>query len=184
MPLDAPLGNAGGWATPFSAACPRQSAPFYNPRMIIKVYGEFWSRSRVDWKKQTLPGKRKGKGPCDIWNQSGIYALYKDFAIVYVGQSDSRGIGVRLREHCKGRLAERWDSFSFFGICVVDKQGQAKPASRMSVEPKSAITSLELLAILLSDAPLNRARGNFPGADKVWQVGTRNAGQLCAARGC
>jgi hypothetical protein len=139
--------------------------------MIIKVYGEFWSRNRVDWTARKLLGIRKGKRPCDIWNQRGVYALYKDFRIVYVGQADSRGIGVRLCEHCKDRFAERWDSFSFFGICDVDRQGRAKPARRVTVLPASVIKSLELMAILLSDAPLNRARGRFPdGAEKVWQL--------------
>lgn len=48
---------------------------FYNPHMIIKVYGEFWNRSRVDWGGSALPGIRVGKRHCDICNQSGIYAL-------------------------------------------------------------------------------------------------------------
>ena len=84
--------------------------------MIIKVYGEFWSRDRVDWKARQLPGVRKGKKPCDVWNQWGIYALYEDFRIVYIGQADNRAMGKRLDEHRKDRFAERWDSFSFFGM--------------------------------------------------------------------
>jgi len=146
------------------------SSEFIIGRMIIKVYGEFWSRSRVDWSARELLGVRKGKRSCDIWGQRGIYALYKDFRIVYVGQADTRGLGARLCEHCKDRFAERWDSFSFFGICDVDRHGRAKPARRLTVFPTSVIRSLELLAILLSDAPLNRARGRFPEAEKVWQT--------------
>jgi hypothetical protein len=145
----------------------------YNPRVIIKVYGEFWNRSRVDWMARELLGVRKGRRRCDIWNQRGIYALYKDFRIVYVGQADSRAIGARLSEHRTDRFAERWDSFSFFGICEVDGHGKAKSARRVTVPPASVIKSLELMAILLSDAPLNRARGKFPdGAEKVWQLET------------
>jgi hypothetical protein len=109
-----------------------------------------------------LLGVRKGKRRCDIWNQRGIYALYKDFRVVYVGQADSRGIGVRLCEHRTDRFAERWDSFSFFGICGVDRNGRATSARQVTVPPTSLIRSLELIAILLSDAPLNRARGKFP----------------------
>jgi len=145
-------------------------------RMIIKVYGEFWSRHRVDWTARKLLGVRKGKKGCDLWNQRGIYALYKDFRIVYIGQADSRGIGVRLCEHRTDRFAERWDSFSFFGICKVGKDGAAKSAQRVTVTPTSVIRSLELMAILLSDAPLNRARGRFPDAEKVHQLEPKGEG--------
>jgi hypothetical protein len=138
--------------------------------MIIKVYGQFWSRDRVNWATRELLGVRKGKKRCDIWDQRGIYALYKDFQVVYVGQADSRGIGVRLAEHRTDRFAQRWDSFSFFGICEVDQHGKAKPAKKVTVPPTSLIKSLELIGILLSDAPLNRARGKFPDSEKVRQI--------------
>lgn len=138
--------------------------------MIIKVYGEFWNRNRVDWTAREMWGVRKGKKRCDIWDQRGIYALYKDFRIVYVGQADGRGIGVRLCEHRTDRFAERWDSFSFFGICEVDKHGKARPAKQLAVPPTSIVRSLELIGILLSAPPLNRARGRFPDAEKVYQL--------------
>ena len=139
--------------------------------MIIKVYGEYWSRNRVDWTTRKLVGKMKGKRAFDGWNQRGIYALYNNFEIVYVGQADSRGLGVRLSEHLTDRFGERWDSFSFFGICELDAKGAAKRAAEVTVGPSSVIRSLELMAILLSDARLNRARGRFPdGAEKAWQV--------------
>jgi hypothetical protein len=139
--------------------------------MLIKVYGELWSRQRVDWTKKKLVGVRKGKRTCNAWEQRGIYALYEHFRLVYVGQADSRGIGVRLNEHRTDRFAERWDSFSFFGICAVAQDGAAMPVGDFHVAPSSVVKSLELMAILLSNAPLNRARGKFPdGAEKVFQV--------------
>jgi hypothetical protein len=143
----------------------------YNFAMLIKVYGELWSRHRVDWAKKNLIGVRKGKRVCNVWEQRGIYALYEHFKLVYVGQADSRGIGVRLNEHRTNRFGERWDSFSFFGICSVAEDGTAMPVGDFHVAPASVVKSLELMAILLSDAPLNRSRGKFPdGAEKVWQL--------------
>lgn len=59
---------------------------------------------------------------------------------------------------------------SFFGICEFDKDGKAKPAKQVTVPPSSVIRSLELIGILLSAPPLNRARGRFPDAEKVWQL--------------
>lgn len=138
--------------------------------MIVKVYGQFWNRNRVDWTAREALGTMKGKRRCDIWDQRGIYALYKDFRLVYVGQADNRGMGVRLGEHCKDRFAERWDSFSFFGICELDRFGNAKPRQTVTITPTSLIRSLELIGIILSDPPLNRARGRFPEAEKVRQI--------------
>jgi hypothetical protein len=40
--------------------------------MLIKVYGEFWSRQRVDWSKKQLAGVRKGKPACNLWEERGI----------------------------------------------------------------------------------------------------------------
>lgn len=139
--------------------------------MIIKVYGEYWSRDRVDWSRRAMLGVRKGKKPCNVWQQRGIYALYKDFELAYVGKADTRHMGVRLKEHTTDRFAERWNAFSFFGICEVDAHGNAKQPVEFAVGSSTVIRSLELLAILLANAPLNRARGKFPdGAEKVWQI--------------
>lgn len=63
--------------------------------MLIKVYGEYWSRSRVDWAARRLLGNSKGKKTFDSWNQRGIYALYKDFDLYTSGKQ-------RLEESAHG----------------------------------------------------------------------------------
>ena len=64
--------------------------------MIVKVYGEFWSRNRVNWTARELLGTSAESMPSTRTLES-----------FYVGQPDSRGIGVRLCEHRTDRFAER-----------------------------------------------------------------------------
>jgi len=53
------------------------------------------------------------------------------------------------------------------------KQGRGGPAvQEANGDPEAVIRSIELMAILLSNTPLNRARGKFPGSRKVWQRDT------------
>jgi hypothetical protein len=135
--------------------------------MIIKTYGEFWSRDGIDSSKREILGRRKNRDiRCNMWDQRGVYALYDNFKIVYVGQADDRGIGRRLTEHSRDRLRKRWDSFSWFGVQDFDNRGKPRPYKGIRSTQTEAIRSLELLAILMSDAPLNRQQGKFPGAEK------------------
>jgi hypothetical protein len=51
--------------------------------------------------------------------QIGVYALYQDFKIVYVGQagdSPTTSMFARLRAHKGDHLAGRWNMFSWFGL--------------------------------------------------------------------
>jgi hypothetical protein len=124
----------------------------------------------VDWTAREVVGVRKGKRRCDTWNQRGVYALYKDFRIIYVGQADSRGIGVRLCEHRVDRFAEPWHSFSFFGICEVDRHGEAKPARRVTVPPTSVIRSLCFEREIL-DSVASGSLGSFLGERRCTRGG-------------
>ena len=97
--------------------------------MLIRTMGLFWKRDDVFWGKQknrgTLlginPNTKKGE-PTDFWSQIGVYALYADYHLAYIGQTSS--IGTRLREHLKDDLAGRWDTFSWFGVRKVNKDSQ------------------------------------------------------------
>lgn len=150
--------------------CATPKVPYYFC-MIVKTYGEFWSREGINSSKREILGRRRNNVVrCNMWDQRGIYALYDNFRIVYVGKADDRGIGRRLTEHCKDRFRKRWDSFSWFGVQDFDKRGKPRPYKSVRSTQREAIRSLELLAILMSDAPLNRQQGRFPGAEKVWQV--------------
>jgi len=72
-------------------------------------------------KKGRLLGNRNRKPfskPIDFSLQIGVYALYADFDLVYVGQVGGGGSNRllnRLRDHNK-KLAGRWNRFSWFGL--------------------------------------------------------------------
>ena len=85
---------------------------------LIRAYGEHWSRYAINWKKgEELGGERRHlqKGNQELrdvnaWDQTGIYVLERDFAIVYVGKAD-KCLGKRLKDHTADHLAARWDTF-------------------------------------------------------------------------
>ena len=86
----------------------------------IDSFGIYWSRADAGIKKIQLSGQDLEGEEVDKTNVQGIYVLYRNDRIVYVGRaiSQSRGIGVRLTDHTatRARLKNRWDSFSFFEI--------------------------------------------------------------------
>jgi len=60
----------------------------------------------------------------DFRSQKGVYVLYQDFDIVYIGQAGSgrggRSIFDRLKSHTSDtNLRSRWNKFSWFGVCDV-----------------------------------------------------------------
>src|ERR1700680_4765828 len=89
------------------------------------------SESLLGW--QNNPGSLRGAAsrgpnsvPVEFREQRGIYALYANYDLVYVGQTgagDDR-LFKRLKVHRTDHLAERWDRFSWFGTQWVTKQHQ------------------------------------------------------------
>jgi predicted GIY-YIG superfamily endonuclease len=49
----------------------------------------------------------------------GVYALYYEHDLLYVGQTFHQNLGDRLKQHLKDEKATRWDSFSWYGIMKV-----------------------------------------------------------------
>jgi len=76
---------------------------------IVHNMGLFWKRDLVRWRgnrgvgRARLAGQRqtaKRRGEVNFWKQSGIYALYADYRLIYVGQaglSDRSFLGSRLK---------------------------------------------------------------------------------------
>lgn len=108
----------------------------------------------------------------EAWGQRGIYAIYSDFKLVYVGEAiSSEGIGARLfAHHSKPQLHGRWDSFSWFGIDGYNADGKPVPYQPIKVTAPTIARTLELVAILVADPPMNRAQGRFKGAERIDQA--------------
>ena len=139
--------------------------------MLFRTIGLYWKRSDVFWGRPKNPGKLLGRkksekrgGVVDFWNQAGVYVLYSNFKIVYVGQAGgkARGLGRRLRHHTMDDLAGRWDTFSWFGMLQVKKNWELaeKPELRAS-ELQNILNMVEGVLIAAAEPPLNRQGGRF-----------------------
>jgi len=152
--------------------------------ILIKTYGEFWNPELVNWNKSwKLLGKRRSdsRGPdINVYEERGVYVLYKDYIPVYVGKADRQSIGYRLQLHRQNwRKGPRWDRFSWFGILglrVNDKLRSRKEAFHPSTE--ELIATLEALLIVAIDPRLNSRREKFKNAVRLYQSDTESPVEL------
>ncbi|MFT9774190.1 hypothetical protein ACMZ29_16230 [Brevibacterium casei] len=110
----------------------------------------------------------------NFWNAKGIYVLHHEFKPLYVGKAlaDSSGIGKRLADHLTDRLVARWDMFSWYSLSKPKKTSPAVAlAGARHLSTKQMVETLEAIAILITDPPLNRKRESLSGAIEVEQVG-------------
>ena len=163
---------------------------------IIKNYGLFWRVDRVNWGyKGGLEGRARGdtgkkEGTVNFRGQKGIYALYSDYKLVYIGQTRGGEQGTlfaRLKHHHKvDDLSERWDRFSWFGMLqplaeaakkALKSKGDIRdlylPKKELNIAPSVAIDMLEAVSIAISEPQLNLQRGkwNKIGATQYYQWG-------------
>lgn len=92
---------------------------------MITHYGLFWKKEDVWWGSRgknnegKLLGKQGKTGEADYRNFRGVYALFADYDLVYVGQAgvgNNNTLFGRLRDHRNGELANRWNRFCWFGV--------------------------------------------------------------------
>lgn len=162
---------------------PKQKRP---EQVMFRSYGLFWREDHIFWgwskvkghlKGQEVDndtGKTKTRSPeIDFRDQIGIYALYYNFELVYIGQvgantDDSRGKSLfdRLKDHRDGRHSERWDRFSWFGVQDVKN---SEELTKFRTAPLSGVTRgqvldlFEAVGIALSEPKLNLQRGKLRG---------------------
>ena len=148
--------------------------------MLIRAYGMYWNPEVVDWgsrgagNKGALDGKIKHKKRTyriDFWDGLGIYVLYEQFRPIYIGKAVSTRIGPRVRNHLTDRFAGRWDMFSWFSQSTINTTTRTlrAPGTR-SCSARNATDTLEALAILVTDPPLNRKRETIPNAALATQI--------------
>lgn len=152
-------------------------------QVMFRTYGLFWREDRIFWGRgrakghlagqevNNVTGKPTSKDPVDFRDQIGIYALYYDFELVYIGQvgastKDDRGRTLldRLKDHRDGRHSERWDRFSWFGVQGVTKSGELtkfREAPLSGVTRSQVLNMFEAVMIALSEPRLNLQRGRM-----------------------
>ena len=128
---------------------------------VIRSFGMYWQRDLVVWRNDAkIYGKQQATAsPVDFGGQRGIYILYDQHAVVYVGRSIDRPLGKRLFEHTTDRLGGRWNRFSWFGLLEVTNEGILREVP-LGTSLASLIATLEALLIEALEPPQNRRRGD------------------------
>jgi hypothetical protein len=129
---------------------------------IIQALGMYWSRSLIVWTNNpTLQGQQQtGAKPVDFSNERGVYLLYDDRDVIYVGRATDQGLGKRLYQHTVDRLASRWNRFSWFGILRVMPDGTLAEEKPKILPQEVIVATMEALLIEGLEPPQNRRRGD------------------------
>lgn len=146
---------------------------------MIRSYGLHWREDRVDWGSQGVLGTLLGDAsrsskakPVNFREQRGIYALYADYDLVYVGQTGagSDRLFKRLKAHRIDHLSERWNRFSWFGTQWVTLAGSLSADTASASESiEATLNILEAVSIALSEPRLNLQRGKWGKATQYFQ---------------
>lgn len=142
--------------------------------LLIKTYGLFWKKDDVFWgtpgkgKAGSLSGSltsSKKSKIVDFREQTGIYVLYADYKIIYIGQAGNghANLFTRLRKHLTDDLSQRWDRFSWFGLQQVRKTDNClvEPNKSVHVTQDIILNHIEAILIHASEPPLNRQGGRW-----------------------
>lgn len=135
---------------------------------IIQNYGLHWREDRVTWKgvkgaPVSLLGIAKNKVDAivDFREQRGIYALYDNYKLVYVGQTTDV-LWKRLHYHRQFDIQGRWDMFSWFGTRYVTQNGLSVRSDFVPRQQKTDVLKvLEALVIAISEPQLNSQSGQW-----------------------
>jgi len=146
------------------------------PDTLIKTVGFFWREDDVFWGRPRNPGSLLGKPtsskkaePIDFREQAGIYVLYADYEMVYVGQTGKgdQNLFVRLRQHRFDDLAGRWNQFSWFGVRRVLQNGElSKKNAKFHPTLEVTLDHVEGVLIHSAEPPRNGQKGRFGSAVK------------------
>lgn len=161
---------------------------------MIYNYGLLWQRDHIFWGKggkgdnpahlrgMTYRSKRKTPSPdaetVDFRTQIGVYVLYYDFELVYVGQTggntkkgeEGTDFYTRLNQHKADSLADRWTRFSWFGTRKVLTDGALGAITDgVKLQRADFLNILEAMMISISEPKLNRQSGTWEPAQEYFQ---------------
>ncbi|NNM45651.1 GIY-YIG nuclease family protein [Knoellia koreensis] len=153
--------------------------------MLVGAYGVFWDASLVDWNAYSwrLLGRQGLNAStiqiADFRKARGVYVLYSDTGIYYVGLATGLGgIGGRLKDHRTDEHGGRWSRFSWFafdgpsdtemypdGVLKHDEWAGIEEAS-----DKLLIREMEALLLAVTAPPGNVQRTKFQEGTPWLQV--------------
>ena len=152
--------------------------------MLVGAFGTFWDRGLVDWGAHSWrllgrQGAQRGTLQiADFRRARGVYALYGDTGIYYVGlAAGTGGIGARLKDHTADDHHSYWSRFSWFafdGPSETERypDGVLKHEAWPSIEgeDKFVIREMEALLLAVISPPGNVQRTRFQYGSEWLQV--------------
>jgi hypothetical protein len=146
---------------------------------MIRSYGVHWHIDRVFWGRPNNAGTLLGaasRSPrahsVDFREQRGIYALYADYELVYVGQTGAGNDRLfrRLKCHRTDHLSERWNRFSWFGTqWVTQRHELSTDTAAVHQTVEAALNMLEAVSVAISEPRLNLQRGRWGDTTQYFQ---------------
>jgi hypothetical protein len=153
--------------------------------LAIRNFGHFWNRNPVNWGN---PGRNRGgdlrgyrivnRRPrvTDFREQIGLYVLYgENREVLYIGQTGSgdRRLFLRLRDHTKDHLRDRWGNFSWFGFRKVNADGNLsdaqRPDSSVQAQSSAALDETESVLLQLFEPRLNKQGAKWTTTEEFLQ---------------
>lgn len=151
---------------------------------MILGYGLHWKADRVFWGWPKVSGTLLGAAsrstkarPVDFRFQRGIYVLYADYELVYIGQTGAGNDRLfnRLKAHKSDHLSERWNRFSWFGTQWVTKANKlSTDTASLSQSVEAGLNVLEAVSIAVAEPRLNLQRGKWGEATQYYQYWERD----------
>jgi predicted GIY-YIG superfamily endonuclease len=138
----------------------------------IQAFGVYWLREMVHWVRnpKLLGQQQLGSEAVDMSDQIGIYLLYDEREVIYVGRSIDRPVGQRLYEHTQDRLRARWNRFSWYGLYRVTDAAKLTKAV-IDINAALLIRALEAVLIESMEPRQNRKRGDdFSGIEYIQKI--------------
>lgn len=150
--------------------------------MLIRNFGHLWERRYVHWGRGSNKGHLHGyrtptDAGADFREQIGIYILFdKAYVPVYVGQTgkgDQR-LFVRLRQHQKDHLWNRWEYFSWFGFRRVNAGNGAlsqhdQPEKQFKAEGAALLNEVEGALLIALEPRLNKQGPRWGDVEEFFQ---------------
>lgn len=149
---------------------------------LIKNWGFEWQRKHIyrgtGGNAGHLKGSARGGKEADFREQIGVYVLHDwNERVVYIGQAGNGNATLfnRLKQHMDGRLADRWEFFTWFGFLAVNSSNGALSA-RADVEStvsgftySQALNELEGVLIEVMEPSFNKQGGKLKDATEYTQ---------------
>jgi len=138
---------------------------------MIHTFGLHWKKDYIHWGSGSNAGHLNGVNKrsrnadlVDFRKIRGIYSLYSDYELMYIGQAGTGNTDLfnRLKTHRDDHLAERWNRFSWFGFQYVTRQHKLSMHTKsLTVKKNVAFNILEAVVIAIAEPKLNLQRGRW-----------------------